>query len=237
MTMAGVLINVGAVLAGGLLGLLLGKRVPERLRDTVMQGLGLCVVIIGVMGAIQTEDVLLLIASLVLGALLGEWIGVERRLEGFGAWAERTLARGRPAGESTFVQGFMTASLVFCVGAMSVVGSLESGLSGNHATLTAKAFLDGVGAVFFAAALGPGVLLSALVIFVYQGAIALGAGLLSPLLSDAMVLEMSAVGGVIILGIGTNMLGATKIRVGNLLPAVFLPLLFIPLLNWMGGLV
>lgn len=234
--MLGVLINVATVLAGGTLGLLLGKGVPERLRDTVMQGLGLCVLVIGALSALKTADVLCMIICIVLGALIGEGINIEKRLEGLGHRAEKLLSRGKTAAGSTFVQGFMTASLVFCVGAMSVVGSLESGLSGNHATLIAKAILDGVGAVFFAAALGPGVLMSAVVILVYQGAIALGAGLMAPLLTDAIVLEMSAVGGVIIIGIGLNMLGAGKVRVGNLLPAVFLPLAYVPIAAWISGL-
>lgn len=234
--MLGVWINVIAVLAGGVLGLLLGSRVPGRLRDTVMQGLGLCVAVIGLLSALETADVLCMIICIVIGALLGEWIDIEKRLERLGERAQMLLIKGGESEDGTFVRGFMTASLVFCVGAMSVVGSLESGLSGNHATLTAKAMLDGVASVFFAAALGPGVLLSALAVLVYQGAIALCGGLVAPFLTDAAVLEMSAVGGVIILGIGLNMLGATKIRVGNLLPAVFLPLAYVPLASWIGGL-
>ena len=232
--MLGVGINVATVLLGGALGLLLGRRVAQRLRDTVMQGLGLCVLVIGALSALETADVLALIVSCVLGGFLGEWINIEKRLENLGGRAERLLTRGEARG--TFVQGVMTASLGFCVGAMSVVGSLESGLSGDHATLIAKAALDGVGAVFFAAAMGPGVLLSALVILLYQGAIALSASLVAPLLSQAVVTEMSAVGGALIVGIGLNMLGVAKIRVGNLLPAVFVPLVYVPLAAWLGGL-
>ncbi len=233
--MLGVFINVATVLAGGSLGLLLRGGIPQRVRDTVMQALGLSVLLVGALGAIKTADVMAVIICMVIGALLGEWINIEKRLEGLGVRAERLLSRGRGQGGS-FVQGFMTASLVFCVGAMSVVGSLESGLSGNHATLTAKALMDGVASVFFAASLGPGVLLSAAAILVYQGAITLGAGLIAPLLTDPIVLEMSAVGGVIIVGIGINMLELGKIRVGNLLPAVFIPMAYVPLAAWIGGL-
>ncbi|GHU82493.1 membrane protein [Clostridia bacterium] len=231
--MPGVLINTGTILLGGFVGLLLGKGIPERLRETVMQGVSLCVVLIGIKGALQTQDVLGVIMCLVIGALLGEWINVERRLEALGARAQRLLSRGQAA-DGAFVQGFMTASLLFCVGAMAVVGSLESGLSGNHATLVAKALMDGVSSVFLAAAMGPGVLLSALAILVYQGVIALGAGLIAPLLTAPLVTEMSAVGGLLIVAVGVNMLGAAKVRVGNLLPAIFLPLLYMPLAAWLG---
>ena len=152
-----------------------------------------------------------------------------------GQWAQRKLTRGEGEG-NTFAKGFVTASLVYCVGAMAVVGALDSGIRGDHSTLIAKAALDGVGAVFFAAAMGPGVLLFALVILLYQGAIALSASLVAPLLSQAVVTEMSAVGGALIVGIGLNMLGVAKIRVGNLLPAVFVPLVYVPLAAWLGGL-
>ncbi|HIT68873.1 MAG TPA: DUF554 domain-containing protein [Candidatus Aphodomonas merdavium] len=232
--MVGVLINVAAVLAGGLLGLALGKRVPQHLRDTVMQGLGLCVLVIGAQGALATQNVMILIVSAVLGGLVGEVVDIEKRLEGLGARTERALTHGKGGGR--FTQGFMTASLVFCVGAMSIVGSLEAGLAGDNDTLIAKAALDGVGAVFFAAALGPGVLMSAAAILVYQGAIALLAGVLSPVLSDPAVNEMSAVGGMLVAAIGINMIGAAKIRVGNLLPAVFVPVAYFPVANWLSSL-
>lgn len=234
--MLGALVNTATVLVGGMLGLLLGSRVPQRLRDTVMQGIGLCVMIIGALSALKTENVLTMIVCMVIGGLLGEAIDIEKRLQGLGTHAERLLTRTTPAGGSRFVQGFMTASLLFCVGPMSIVGPLESGLSGNHATQIAKAIMDGTSCVFLAAALGPGALLSALVILLYQGGITLGANLLAPLLSDPVVLEMSAVGGAIIIGIGLNMLEVVKIRVGNLLPAIFLPIGYLPLAAWIRGL-
>lgn len=234
--MMGTLINVGTVLLGSVLGLLLGKAVPDRLRVTVMQGIGLCVLIIGITSAIETADILGVIVCMVLGALIGEGLDIERRLESLGARAERLLTRGAPAEGSTFVQGFMAASLLFCVGPMSIIGPLESGLSQNHATQIAKALMDGTASVFLAAALGPGVALSALMILLYQGAITLAAGLVSPLLTEAVIVQMSATGGVIILGIGLNMLEAAKVRVGNLLPAIFLPILYAPVAAWIGNL-
>lgn len=202
--MVGVIINVAAVLAGGTLGLLLGGRVPQRLRETIMQGLALCILLIGAQGALETANVLAVIVCMVAGGLLGEALDIEKRLESLGA--------------------------------MAVVGSLNAGLTGDNSTLIAKAALDLVTAVFFAAALGPGVLLSAAAVLVYQGAIALMAGWLAPVLTDAIVTEMSAVGGLLIMGLSFNMLGMAKIRVGNLLPAIFLPILYFPIADWIGGL-
>ena len=232
--MVGVIINVAAVLAGGTLGLLLGGRVPQRLRETIMQGLALCILLIGAQGALETANVLAVIVCMVAGGLLGEALDIEKRLESLGALAERKFAHGGQNGR--FAQGFITASLLFCVGAMAVVGSLNAGLTGDNSTLIAKAALDLVTAVFFAAALGPGVLLAAAAVLVYQGAIALMAGWLAPVLTDAIVTEMSAVGGLLIMGLSFNMLGMAKIRAGNLLPAIFLPILYFPIANWIGDL-
>jgi len=232
--MLGVLINAAAILVGGAIGLLIGGKIPARVRETVMQGLALSVLLVGLLSALKTQDVLCVIVCLVLGALLGEWIDIERRLTRLGERLERLAPGGE--GERSLVPGFVTASLVFCVGAMAVVGSLESGLTGNHGTLIAKSMMDGVGSVFFAAALGPGVLLSAAAIFVYQGAIALLAGSVAPVLTEPIVREMSAIGGLIIACIGLNMLGAVKVRVGNLLPGIFLPILYLPAFAWISAL-
>lgn len=234
--MLGTLINFAAVLLGSAIGLLLGKKVPERLRDTVMQGLGLCVLIIGALSALETDDVLGMIICIVLGALLGEWINIERRLAALGTRAQALFVRGGADGDGSFVQAFMAASLLFCVGPMSIIGPLESGLAGSHATQIAKGMMDGVSSIFIAAALGPGALLSALVILVYQGLITLAAGLLSPLLTEPIITQMSAVGGVVIIGVGLNLLNATDIRSGNLLPAIFLPIAYVPLAQWLGTL-
>ena len=196
--MVGTLINAAAVVAGGLLGLLLRGGIGRRLRDTIMQGLALCVALIGLDGALGTQNTMAVIVSMVLGALLGEAVDVEKRLEGLGARAQRLLAKG---GDSGFAEGFVTASLMFCVGAMAIVGALDSGLRGDHSTLIAKSALDGVSAVIFASAMGPGVLLSAAAVLVYQGAIALLAQYVAPFLTDAVVTEMSAVGGLLIGGV------------------------------------
>lgn len=226
--MIGTLINVVAVLAGTALGLLLRKGIPERMRETVMQGLALCVVLIGVSGAIKTGDTMCVIVSMVVGGLLGSAVNIEHRLDQLGALAERKLVRNQGEG-NTFAKGFVTASLVYCVGAMAIVGAMDSGLRGDHSTLIAKAALDGVSAIFFASTMGAGVGLSALAVLVYQGAIALLATWIAPILTDPIINEMSAVGSLLIIGIGLNMLYDKHIAVGNLLPAIFVPMAYVPL--------
>lgn len=225
--MLGTVVNVCAILLGSALGLLLRKGLPQRLRDTVMQGLGLCVILIGLSGAISTADTMCVIISIVVGGLVGAAVNIEKRLENLGNLAQRKLARGGDG----FARGFVTASLVYCVGAMAIMGALDSGLKGDHATLIAKSALDGISAIIFASTLGPGVAFSALAVLVYQGAITLMAGWLKPLLTDAIVTEMSAVGGLLIVGIGLNMLYDKHIAVGNLLPAIFVPMVYFPLIS------
>ncbi|MDR1263122.1 MAG: DUF554 domain-containing protein [Oscillospiraceae bacterium] len=238
--MIGTIVNVLAILVGGGVGLLLRGVSSERFRVTIMQGLALAVLLIGIQGALKTNDIMCVIACLALGALIGEALKIESRLESLGDTAhglfERIGSRGslktsKPSGtsSSTFTEGFLTASLVYCVGAMAIIGSLEDGLSGAHATLFAKASLDGVSAVFFASTMGPGVLLSVLPVFVYQGLITALARVLSPLLTDAVMAEMSAVGGLLIVGISINLLGIMRVKVGNMLPATLLPILYLPL--------
>lgn len=225
--MLGTVVNVCAILLGSALGLLLRKGLPQRLRDTVMQGLGLCVILIGLSSAIGTADTMCVIISIVVGGLVGAAVNIEKRLENLGNLAQRKLARGGDG----FARGFVTASLVYCVGAMAIMGALDSGLKGDHATLIAKSALDGISAIIFASTLGPGVAFSALTVLVYQGAITLMAGWLKPLLTDAIVTEMIAVGGLLIVGIGLNMLYDKHIAVGNLLPAIFVPMVYFPLIS------
>ncbi len=225
--MIGTLINTAAILLGTALGLLLRKGIPDRLRDTVMQGQGLCIILIGLTGALKTADVTCCIICMVVGSLLGAWIDIERRLNHLGVALEHRFAPN--AGEGSISKGFVSASLLFCVGAMAIVGSMDSGLRGDHSTLIAKSVLDGVTAIFFTTSLGIGVGLSALAVLVYQGSIALLAMWLEPLLTAPIITEMSAVGGLLILGIGLNMIYEKRIPVGNMLPAIFLPALYVPL--------
>lgn len=213
MALTGVVVNVVAVVAGSLLGSLV--KLPGAVRDTIMQGMGLAVCLIGISMGLATANIVIPVAGLVIGGGLGAWLGVESRLERLGQkLAALVKATGR------FTDGFLTATLVYCVGAMAVVGSLNSGLTGDHQVLYTKAVLDGTTAVFFTASLGIGVAFSAVPLFVYQGGIALAAGVVAPFLSDAVLAELTATGGLLILGIGLNMLGAAKIKVGNLLPAI-----------------
>lgn len=225
--MVGTLINAAAILAGTALGLLLRKGIPERMRETVMQGLALCVILIGVSGAIKANDTMCVIVSMVVGGLLGSAVNIERRLDQLGSLAERKLIKGDQSG--SFAKGFVTASLVYCVGAMAIVGAMDSGLRGDHSTLIAKSALDGVSAIFFASTMGAGVGLSALAVLVYQGAIALLATWIAPLLTDPIINEMSATGSLLIIAIGLNLLYDKHISVGNLLPAIFVPMAYVPL--------
>jgi uncharacterized membrane protein YqgA involved in biofilm formation len=218
----GTLLNILTVLLGGGLGLALGGRVPERLRQTVVAGLGLFTIGFGIRMFLQTQNPIAPLIGLLLGGLLGEWWRIEDRLEGLGVWLENRLTRSTASERgSRFVRGFLTASLVFCVGPMTVLGSIQDGLTGDYELLAVKSTLDGFGALAFASTLGPGVLFSILIIAVYQGSLTLLAAQAQALLTDSMVAEMTAAGGVILIGIAiSSLLEIRKIRSANLLPAL-----------------
>lgn len=234
MTGLGTLVNVGAIILGGTVGWLAKKGIPDRFKNTIMQGIGLAVLIVGLSGSLQgifrfigeprLDRVYLtgMILCLVIGGLIGEALDIEQRLDDLGKWFQNRFAKG----ENTFAEGFVTASLVYCVGAMAIVGSLEDGLTGNTQILFAKSILDGVSAVVFAATLGMGVTFSFVPVMVYQGLITLLAGVLKPWLTEDVISQMSMVGSVLIMGIGINILEIRRIKVGNMLPAIFLPLLY-----------
>ena len=219
--MIGAIVNTLAAVVGGLLGSLLKKGIPERFADLVQKGLALCVLYIGIKGSLVGTNTLVTILSLVLGAILGELINIDGAIERLGAWAQRKLSKGG----SRLGEGFVTASLLFCVGSMAVVGSLQSGLTGNHETIFTKSMLDFVSAIILASTLGLGVCLSGIFVLVYQGAIVLLARWAAPILSDYVVAEMSCAGSLLIVALGLNMLGITKLKVANLLPAMFLPII------------
>ncbi|MBQ9264957.1 MAG: DUF554 domain-containing protein [Clostridia bacterium] len=225
--MLGTLVNVGAIVLGTAVGLLLRKGLPQRMQEALMAGVGLCTLLIGMKGALGTESEMLVILSVVLGAVVGALLKIEERLDRLGKRLEKRFA-GEDNG--TFGKGFVTASLMFCVGAMAIVGSMDAGLRGDHSTLFAKAVLDGVISIVFASTLGAGVMLSAASVLVYQGSITLLSTLVAPLLTARVITEMSAVGGVLIIGVGLNMIRKDHLPVGNVLPAVFAPLL---LTMWM----
>ena len=219
-TVFGTIVNTIAIVVGGLIGLLFGQAFPEKIKKTVIQGIGLAILLIGGSMALQTKNPLVIISSLVLGGIIGEWVDIELRLQNLGQWMERRFAK---KGQGTgFTKAFVTTSLIYCVGAMAIMGSLESGLNGNHNILFAKSMLDGITALIFASSMGIGVLVSALPVFLYQGAITIAAGLLQGILSAQVIAEMSATGGLLILGIGFNILELKEIKVGNLLPAIFI---------------
>ena len=228
--MQGTLVNTFAIIIGSLVGVGLRSGIPAQFKETVIGAIGLAVLLIGAKNALQTEALLLVIISLAVGSLAGEVLRIEDRLEGMGRWIGRRLA-GREEGVAN---AFVTASLVFCVGAMAVVGSLESGLTGNHQTLYAKSLLDGVTSIVFASTLGIGVIFSALAVLLYQGVITLSAGYLKPFLTPPVVEQMTAVGGLLILAIGINILGIKRLRIGNMLPAIGIPLIYDLVLRWLA---
>lgn len=222
--MIGVWVNFAVVVIGGLIGCLLRGGIREKYQNTINNGLGLCVICIGMSGALDTANMLVVIISVAIGAVLGEWLRIEDGLDRLGGWAQKRFARG----DSGFATGFVNATLLFCVGAMAVVGSLEAGLQNKADTLLAKSALDGVSSIIFASSFGPGVIFSAIPLTLYQGGIAALSGVLAPFLTDPLINEMSAVGSVLIIAIGLNMMGIGKerIRVGNLLPAIFIPCIY-----------
>ena len=227
--LTGSLVNALGILGGCVVGLLLGKLIPEHLADAVTKAVALCVLYIGVSGMLADENTLVMILSMVIGTVLGELLRLDDGLHALGDAIERRFAKGGRSGRLS--EGFVTASLLFCVGAMAIVGALESGLSGNHTTLYAKTVLDTVSSAVYASTLGVGVALSALPVLLYQGGITLCASLLAPLLTDPVIAEMKAVGSLLIVALSLNMLGLTKIKVMNSVPAVFLPLLLLRLFD------
>jgi len=231
--MLGTIVNSLAIIGGSLIGLLFSRGIPERFKEIIMSAVALSVVLIGIKSALSSNDIMIVIFSMVIGAVLGEWARIEDKLNAFGSFLEQKVAR-KSADTGSFARGFVTASLVFCVGSMAIVGSLESGLTGNHQTLFAKSVLDGVTSVIFASAMGLGVLFSCVAVFLYQGLITITAASMKSYLTPETIAQMTSVGGLLILTIGLNMLKITTIRVGNLLPAIFLPLLYFILRQVIG---
>ena len=221
--MLGTIVNGLAIIAGSLLGLLFSKGIPDNYKEIILSAVGLSVVLIGIKSALVSDSLMVIIFSLVIGSLIGEAMRIEKRLGDLGDFLESRVA-AKSSDSSSFSRGFVTASLVFCVGSMAIVGSLESGLTGNHQTLFAKSVLDGVTSVIFASTMGLGVMFSSVAVFLYQGLITLTAVFMKNFLVAETIEQMTSVGGMLIVAIGFNMLKITAIRVGNLIPAIFLPL-------------
>ena len=238
--LTGTIVNSLAVLAGASVGMLLtwlaghfstllptgSAALGERLQNIIMQGVALCVLYLGISGCLKGSNSLIAILSMVIGAVIGELLDLDQRMRSLGDWVQKKTERlVTGGGKASISEGFVTASLLFCVGAMAIVGSLQDGLTGDHSTLFAKSLLDGISSVVFGASLGLGVAFSAVAIFLYQGSISLLASFLQPYLGDAVIAEMTCVGSLLIVALSFNMLGLTKIKVMNLVPSIFLPIL------------
>jgi uncharacterized protein len=221
--MTGTFINVAAILVGSGLGVLFGSHLSEHLKATVIAGMGIFTAAVGMQMFLKTESALVVLGALILGAILGEWLGIEDWLQNLGKWLEKRFS-GNPEGNSDhFVRGFLTASVLYCTGPMAILGSISDGLRGDYVTLSIKSVLDGFLSVAFASTLGIGVAFSALPVSVYQGSISLLAAQLNAIVSTAMMNEMTATGGVLLIGVGvSSILEIKKIRVGNFLPALII---------------
>ena len=232
--MTGTFINVAAILIGGTIGLFFGSRIPERFKNTVIAGMGLFTAAMGLEMFLESKNSLIVLGALIIGALLGEWIGIEDGLQSFGQMLEKRFSSDSETGSgSKFVRGFMVSSLLFCIGPMAILGSIQDGLNGNYEMLAVKSTLDGFAAIAFASTLGVGVMFSSLIILVYQGGISLLAGQLDAIVTDPMMAELIATGGVILMGVAvSNLLELKKIRVGNFLPALAIA----PLIVWILSL-
>ena len=231
MSFTGVLVNTGTVLAGSLLGLLFKKGIPEKVSRAVMIALGLFTLYIGMDGALGTQSPLIVVASLVLGAIIGTLLDIDGAINRLGLWAERKFKRGD--GETVSIaEGFMTASLLFCVGAMTVNGAIEAGVRGVNTLFFTKALMDLVSSAMLASGLGFGVMLSAVFVLVFQGLLVLLAGWIAPVLTPAAIAEMTAAGSLIMVALGLNLLGVTKIKVADYLPAIVIA----PVICWIVSL-
>lgn len=218
--MLGSVVNGAAIVFGSLVGLLLGKGIKENTKETIMQGMSLAVLAIGMSGAMKSSNFLVVIGSIAIGSWLGEILDLDAALERVGHKLESKFS----GGNGGIAKGFVTGTVIFCSGAMAIVGAMESGLSGNHQTLFTKSVIDGIASIIFTSTFGIGVVFSAVPVFLYEGAISLIAVVVKDVLTEAMIADMSAVGSLLILAIGLNIMGIVKIRVANMLPAVFTPI-------------
>jgi len=221
--MLGPIVNGIVIVICALAGKFFVKGLSGRFEEIIKKAIGLSILYIGIAGAMDNKRIMLLIVSMVAGSIIGEWINIHKAMNEFGLWAEKKFGFG----EGNFAKGFVTSSILFCTGSMAIVGAMQSGLMGNHEMLYAKSILDGVIAIIFASTMGIGVAFSAVPVFLYEGAIALGAGYIKDWLTPEIITEMSAVGSLLIAALGFNFLEVKEIKVANMIPAIFLPWLFI----------
>ncbi len=217
----GSIVNAAAIFIGGAAGSILKRGISARFSSLIVSALGLLTLALGMMFAIESKNIMVVVFSLVIGSVLGEWINIEKKMSALGDYVKDKLK----AGEGNFAEGFVTASLLFCVGSMAIMGSLQSGLMNDHKILYTKAVMDGVTAVVFASTLGIGVALSFMPVLLYQGAVTLLASAIAPYLGNAVVTEMTAAGGILLVGIGISILEIKKIKVANMLPSIFMPII------------
>ena len=227
MVLEGTIVNALGILAGGSVGLLIHKlsrrSLPERFREIVMKGIGLCTLYIAFSGMLDGDNVLVIILSMVSGTLVGEWVNLDGKLSAVSQAVGKRFSHGE---SGAFAQGLLSATLLFCVGAMAIKGALDSGLAGDHSTLYAKAVLDMVASLAFASSMGAGVLFSAVPLFLYQGAIALLAAAAQPFLGEAVIASMNSVGSLLLFALSLEILGVLRLRLANFIPAMFFPILF-----------
>ena len=230
--MTGTFLNIATVILGGVIGLVFGARIPEKLKGTVIAAMGLFTAAMGLQMFLNTENPLIVLGALLVGTLLGEWWKIEAGLQNFGKFLEARFSKEGEDGSNKFVRGFLTASLLFCVGPMTILGSIQDGLTGDYKLLAVKSVLDGFAAMAFASTLGVGVMFSTIVILVYQGGLSLLAAQLDAVVTPSMMNELTATGGVILLGLSiSSLLEIKKIRVGNMLPALAIA----PAIVWVLG--
>lgn len=220
--MLGTIVNSLAVFVGGIIGILFKNLIPEKITGALLKASGLAVITVGIKLSLVGENLTLLLMSVIIGTGIGELINIEGKLDNLGAYVESKMKNK----QSNVSLGFVTCTLMYCVGSMSIMGAIQSGLTGNHEILFSKALLDGIMSITMAVSMGVGVVLSSISVLVYQGLITLLAQFMQSFLSDAVVLEMTAIGGVLIMAIGLNFLEIKRIKVGNMLPAIFLPIIY-----------
>ncbi len=231
--MTGTLLNVATILVGGVIGLIFGARIPDKLKETVIAGMGLFIGVLGLQMFLKTENSLIVLGALLIGTLLGEWWKIEDGLYSLGRFLEQHFSKEQEDGTNRFVRGFLTASLLFCVGPIAILGSIQDGLSGDYNLLAVKSVLDGFASIAFASTFGIGVMFSAVIILVYQGGVSLLAGQLNAIVTASMMNELTATGGVILVGLAiSNLLELKKIRVANMLPGLAIA----PLIVWILSL-
>jgi len=231
--MTGTFLNIATVFIGGIIGLIFGARIPDKLKETVITGMGLFTAAMGIQMFMKTENPLIVLGSLLIGTLLGEWWRIEDGLQNLGKILEQRFSKEENDGSNKFVRGFLTASLLFCVGPMTILGSIQDGLTGDYNLLAVKSVLDGFAALAFTSTLGIGVMFSTIIILLYQGGISLLAAQLNAIVTPSMMNELTATGGVILIGLAiSSLLEIKKIRVGNMLPG----LLIAPVIVWVLGL-